>query len=462
VVASNALHTATSFLKPSTTKMYTDETLSLMQKKNEFEALEDVDRPGYLDANPDVAMTIGAWGRDPHAHRELVAALTKYRQIRRTHDQAIKTAFYTGQIQDPAFGNDLYEQMRVQLDQLERDYPVFKNWMKTTQEETYIQNIKYLFPILEAEEIEKMRMPSQDEIAQFRDPLIAEATKILESYGIPYSSTGPLARRIKHQIVEAPTQQFTGELPSDLSRGEKNNYRILAMGQGPGLFRTTQYIEMVTNSKKRGMWMAGLVTGKADVDNLLFMFKTPEEKEFMGVKPSEEAERIWDQYCELYNESRNYLDAQKINVTSKKGKAFIKEVMAIRVAQWREESPDWAFEYDFSNLTTPQRFEELGYAKGSRPAARSWRYFLDTIDEMWDALDAEELTTTGGQGAADIVHQTRKKLAKVTKDKDFMWEWNLLGLSLSKFGISKWRLPSKPDWLLYANDPESGAPDIYE
>lgn len=474
-MAGNFHHTLTSFLKPASTAIYSEETEELKAKQRKYEVLSDAEKPDFLEQNPDVAMVIGAWGRDPSKHRELVAGLTEYRQIRNEYTNAIETAFSTGQLEDPQFGEDIYVQMRNQVDALKRRNPTLNSWFSATREDNYIKNIKYIFPILDAEDIGKMRVPTTDEVTEFEKPLIEATAKLLqETYGLAYSSTSPLARRIKHNMVEIPSQQFTGQLPSDLTAGERNNYRILAKSQSVGMFRTSQYIEMVTNLKKRELLLAGLNMGKADQDNLLMMFMSAQEKEFVGIASDAEVEKIWDEYAWFYTQARSYLDLKTevdpktgephgMSPTSKVGKKFLESVMATKVAEWRSRSESWAFQYDLSQITARERMEELGYASGTRPAAKSWRSFFNTYDEMMDTLEQMDLTTAGGQKAATVVREARKKWAKLTKDEAFMREWNVLGLSLSKFGVSKWKLEDAADGPLYWRDPTAdNAYDIYE
>jgi hypothetical protein len=469
VVGGNILHPFTTFLKPSSTVMHNPETRDLEKRQREYYETPDSKKPEYLEKNPDVAMSIGAWGRDPYEHRKLVAGLTEYRQIRKEKDEAILAGFRTGQIEQPGFGADLHSQMLIEIDKLKARNDTFAQWYGATHEDSFVKNMSYLFPVLTAEDIEKMKPMSEDEKNQARDKFVEKAKVELERYGLSYNSTTPLARRIKYNNIDVPMQQLTGELPWDLTAGEKNNYRVLAKGAEPGMYRHTQYIEMVLDNKKRDLWLKGLTEGKADVDNLLFMFLSPQEKDFMGVKPDEDAEKIWDEVCYQYTNARTWLDTQidpetglGIKSTSKKGKEFLRQVMAETVEKGRSQNAQFKWEWDLSQMDARERFEMLGYAEGNRPAAEGWRYFFDCMDEMWANLTAEGLTTAEGSHAAPIVRATRKKLAKLTKDEDFMWEWNRLGLSLNKFGINYWKLPDRPDYDLYKNDPGPDAPDIYD
>lgn len=113
-------------------------------------------------------------------------------------------------------------------------------------------------------------------------------------------------------------------------------------------------------------------------------------------------------------------------------------------------NPSWGKEYDFSQLSTRERFAELGYGKSP-----GWRAFLGVVDDFELALKTAVVPSTGQVGLASAAGGTAAKieddftpvLQKLATDYSEWFDEFSRSYSLTNFGFTKrWMQSLDEEW----------------
>lgn len=475
VLMGNVKHEALRFLKPASSKMYSEDQVDLFNAKVEYEKVAGTPQASdFLLKNPEFAMTIGAGYRDPYAQQELNAALSVYANIKDKYQASVVSAARNGKLVDTNYASNLYDQEQREIDDLKDTCPAFANWMKGSQEDkTFGQIAHYAFPSITEKEWEKAEIPDESEVNIYSEELENNFEEQCRAYGVSPTSTSAVVKMLRRNLIEIPLAEYKKQLPSDLSAAVKENARLLATGDHLGLYRATIYVETMTNLKKRDMWLAGTKYNKADGNNLLMMMLTPAEKEYLGWKTDEQATQMWLQYGVRLAQIDSYCGAINKGPSSKVYKDMKAQLTQEIEETWLPQSKIFAMEWDFSHMRLSERMAALGYGTADDVASRGWADCLDIIEEYWGELDnaynksAKQLGVgPQAQAAADIARTHLKKLVALSKENpDWYDEWKYLKLGPGKFGFySKWKLADGSDWDLWARDEpvdESEFADVY-
>lgn len=475
VLMGNIKHEAYRFLKPASAKMYSEDQTDLFEAKVQYEKVAGTPAASdFLKANPEFAMTIGAGYRDPYAQQELNAALSVYANIKDRYQAAVVQASKDGSLIDPNFANNLYAQEQVELEKLRADVPVFDSWMKGTGEDkTFGQIAHYAFPSITEKEWEEAEIPSEDDQKIYREKLEKNFEDVCKAYDVLPGSTSAVVKMLKHNLVEIPMSDYTKILPSDISIAVKENSRLLYSGDVFGPYRSTAYVETMTNINKRNILLSGTRLAKPDVNNLLMMMLHPAEKNYIGWATDEAASTLWLQY----GIRRAQIDRATALLDKTSSTKMRKEMMAELdyevESTWLPQSKVFSAEWQFSHMRLDERMAMIGYGTGRDKASQGWGDCLDIIGEYFGDLEKTVSKSTGKMGvgpqsgsAAPVARAALKKLVALSKSNpDWFTEWRHLKLGASKFGIfGRWRLEDQSDWELWDKDEavdESEFIDVY-
>lgn len=466
-------HEAFRFFKPSSTKFTTDDTYHLEEMRREFESLEGnyVARREYLRLHPDFAAVLGVGKLEPYEQAELVQYQSLYYEIRNRYSTQVTRAFIQGKLEDPGFAKSLYLQEQIEIKELEKQSPVFSDWLNRTGEasKAFGEIAHNVFPLVPMDDWEASRIPNSDEVEVYKErELIPKFDAACEAYGLNPSSTSMAVQMLRDRYINEPLAKFKKELPGDLDISVKNNARLLAENDNMGgFFRSTQYIEMMTSKKKREFWLAGIKAGKPDTNNLIMSKYTTEEKQWAGWRSEDGVWDMWFQWALRNDQINAYAGAMDWGPNKKETKQM-KEALRREVEEiWLPQNPTFAQEWNFSQMRLYERMNLMGYGSGESRAQQGWRECLDIVEGLWSELDSIYNRSTGkpgvtamSQAAAGVNRTYLRKLVDLTeKNKEWYWEWKLLGLGPTKMGFySRWKLHDGSDWEIWKRD----APVPYE
>lgn len=467
VLVSNVGYEAARFFKPASTRILGEQDMRMARYQRDFDSLGDnyLARREYLNLHPDYAATLGVGELDPWEQEELTQAKAEYFRLRREYSNEITRAFRQGRLGDPAYEDQLYVTLEDKIKDLRNGSQVFANWLDASGEGdmTFEQKAHLILPAVPESHWEDSKLPDEkaknDYVSQQLRPAYEAACK---AENLDPESTSIRAQYLRRKFINEPLSEFMQELPGDLSTAVKNNAQLIAeYNDSGGLFRSTQYVEMILSNQRRDFWLAGLSEGKGDPYNPLFAKRSTIDKEYNGWRSTEEVDEMWGHYTYRYAQLEAYASTHDLNMKQKQmvemKEALIREVEE----QWCPANPLFELEWRFSNVRTYERMRMLNYGEGKTRADDGWDELLQITEDYWYELDHTVDGKKVGIGrqhkmAADI---NRKYLAKIValmgQNEDWYWQWKVLspGITLTKLGFNyHWRLEDKSDWILWKDE----------
>lgn len=344
--------------------------------------------------------------------------------------------------------------------------PTFAARYKANNPTEFIEALGIVLPLLpEGSVYNSGRYPTEREITDYTEELkkiLEEATKEYEL--LDTDSSVLLYQMLKNDNYDIPLADFKGESEYSLVPHKANNMaRYLARGGETGIFIADTFLDLIEEQTKR-KWISGGIgsNGKATLPFMAYL--TDEQAELLGINRNPDVKKIWFEYAvydwalKQWAKTQTTTDPKTgvtkgITTSMKVYQDKRAEIMDPLIAQWKQQSPDWAWEYEFSKKPLHERLLAAGTGTGTGKESEGMRDFLGIVSRMWDTFDvtyntnSKEPGITSGAGTArNIVIDATKEVYELTKSNPQWWEMFRDTYPLSKFGFNTaWRLTDEAD-----------------
>lgn len=479
VVWGGVIHEFTRLAKPGSTVWRTGEEVELRKLEVQYASLKsEFAREDFLRIHPDYAAFIGAGRRDPDVQKKVADYYMAKTKLNLELEQKINR-IYEEDITNTEALTVAYSQYNDAMDQLDMENPegaADANRFRSEPDELN-QAIKYFLPTADPTVMrEAFTPPTEDEINTERDRLQALFGDACEVAGIDPNGTGMGTRLLKQRMVAEPLAKFAKTEPDDLTAAQENTKKwIYRAKPSVGAMRQGMYVDTVLNERTRDILMSGLKNGKPDKNNFIFMFLTEAERAYIGASTDPAVMDAWLKVAVAKERADTWLKANGIEVQSKKGQEVLYEVNYV-INEMARTVPGFADELDYSLMDPIARMKSIGFGKTNNLVGTGWRDFFDIQERALAyaasiynkqtkqdgiSLRTSENAQTHPEEAAKMraIHSELVELAR--RNPAWLHEWQVMGLSLSKFGWY-FRLPDNSDLILWSSAAEQVSPEEYE